>query len=470
METDRNLTSKGLSQMRTYALSLAGVSAIAASAAAMPQTSPPPPVTDASSEVDQLKSIVKDLQGQVDALRAENDEQWLTEARANEIRGLVQDVLADADTRASLLQTGSMAGYDKGFFVSSADGNYLLRIGGQLQVRYVYNLQDSDGATDDNRSGFEVRRAKLIMRGHVFDPSWTYDVQFAADRATGNVQLEDAGWLQKDLGNGLKFRFGQMKAPFLREEILSSTRMMAIERSLVNSFFTAGTVQGATATYEADRWRISGMVHDGNNSRNTSWSTEDTEFAFSARGEWLAMGEAFKDLEMYDGFRGGATGLVIGGAMNYSKGEFGTGSNLPPPDFNNNEVDNIGLTADATWLANGWSVAGAVMWRTLDPQTGDSLDQLGLLIRGGYFLTDDWELYGQYEWADSDIDGVEDLSVITVGVTKYWDKHNLKWQADIGYGLNEVASVFAQDGAGWRADPTGDDGQIVFRTQIQLLF
>ncbi|HVP74281.1 MAG TPA: hypothetical protein VMS30_11125, partial [Phycisphaerales bacterium] len=140
--------------------------------------------------MDQLKSIVKDLQGQVDALRAENDEQWLTEARANEIRGLVQDVLADADTRASLLQTGSMAGYDKGFFVSSADGNYLLRIGGQLQVRYVYNLQDSDGATDDNRSGFEVRRAKLIMRGHVFDPSWTYDVQFAADRATGNVQLE----------------------------------------------------------------------------------------------------------------------------------------------------------------------------------------------------------------------------------------------------------------------------------------
>ena len=462
MDTDRNLNSKGFSHMRTYALSLAGASAIAASAAAMPQTTPPLPGTDVSSEVDQLRSMVKDLQNQVDTLRAENDEQWLTEARSNEIRGLVQDVLADADTRASLLQTGARAGWDKGFFISSADGNYMLRVGGQLQVRYVYNWQDSDGSSDTNRSGFEVRRAKLIMRGHVFDPSWTYDVQFAADRATGSVILEDAGWIQKDMGNGLKLRLGQMKPPFMREEIISSARQMPIERSLFNSFFTAGTVQGLQASYDADRWRVAGMFHDGNNSRNTSWSVEDTEFAIAGRAEWLAMGESFKDNEQYDGFRGAPGGLVIGGAFNYTKGEFGT--------ITASETENLGLTADATYLANGWSLAGAVAWRSLDPQVGDSLDQIGLMIRGGYFLTEEWELYGQYEWADADIDGVEDLSVITVGVTRYWDKHNLKWQADIGWGLNEVASVFAQDGAGWRADPTDEDGQLVFRTQLQLLF
>ena len=97
-------------------------------------------------------------------------------------------------------------------------------------------------------------------------------------------------------------------------------------------------------------------------------------------------------------------------------------------------------------------------------------DQIGFLLRGGFFIAEDWELYGQYEWADSDVAGAEELSVLTIGVNKYWDKHNLKWQTDIGFGLNEVAAVFASDGAGWRTDPAGDEGQVVFRTQIQLLF
>src|SRR5262245_40298542 len=96
-----------------------------------------------SATVSELRSIVTALQQQVDELKAANDDNWLTEQRADEIRGLVQDVIADADTRASLLQSGVMAGWDKGFFISSADGNWRLNIGGQIQIRYVYNWQDN---------------------------------------------------------------------------------------------------------------------------------------------------------------------------------------------------------------------------------------------------------------------------------------------------------------------------------------
>lgn len=435
-----------------------------------PPASVPPATLARNSEVEELRSIVRDLQGQVDALKAQNDDQWLTQKRADEIRGLVHDVLADADTRASLLQSGVVAGWDKGFFLSSADGNYLLRIGGQIQARYVYNWQDDEGSADTNRSGFEMRRAKLILTGNVFDPSWSFDVQLAADRSSGVVTLEDAGWIQKDFGNGLKFRVGQQKSPFLREEVLSSRVLFAVERSLLNAFFTAGTVHGAQLSYEADRWRLYGQFNDGNRSANTAWSVEDTEYSFAGRAEFLAIGEKFSDNAHYTGFRGTPTGLLIGGAFTYSDQEYGTGSNLPPPDFNNNETKTLGLTADATLLGNGWSVAGVVVYRNLDPQTGGDLDQVGFLIRGGFFIADDWELFGQYEWADSDITGVEELSVLTIGVNKYWDKHNLKWQSDIGFGLNEVESVFASDSTGWRTDPAGDEGQAVFRTQIQLLF
>ena len=81
---------------------------------------------------------------------------------------------------------------------------------------------------------------------------------------------------------------------------------------------------------------------------------------------------------------------------------------------------------------------------------------------------------GQAARTSSDPDApflsVEDLSVITVGVNKYWNKHALKWTTDVGFGLNQVDPVFAASGAGWRGDVADEDGQIVFRSQLQLMF
>ena len=43
---------------------------------------------------------IAELEAKVARLTASQSDSWLTEQRADEIRGLVQDVLADADTRA----------------------------------------------------------------------------------------------------------------------------------------------------------------------------------------------------------------------------------------------------------------------------------------------------------------------------------------------------------------------------------
>ncbi|MHC4142917.1 MAG: hypothetical protein ACYSUF_14005 [Planctomycetota bacterium] len=125
-------------------------------------------IDELRSEVSALRGTVAELRTTVDQLQAGDD--WLTEQRAGEIRGLVQDVLADADTRASLMQDGMTAGWDKGFFLGSADGNFLLRLGGQIQVRYAASFQDKAPSGEDERYGFEVRRAKLKLKGHVVDP------------------------------------------------------------------------------------------------------------------------------------------------------------------------------------------------------------------------------------------------------------------------------------------------------------
>ena len=61
---------------------------------------------------------------------------WLSTQRAEEVKELVREVLADADMRASLLE-GSSAGHNGDhFFLSNDDGSFLLMVGGQIQIRH----------------------------------------------------------------------------------------------------------------------------------------------------------------------------------------------------------------------------------------------------------------------------------------------------------------------------------------------
>ena len=93
------------------------------------------------------------LQGRVRELEAADGELWLTEQRAGEIRGIVQDVLADADSRASLQDSGITAGWNDGFFLQSPDGRFRLNVGGMLQVRYQYSKIRSNYETTDPQFG-----------------------------------------------------------------------------------------------------------------------------------------------------------------------------------------------------------------------------------------------------------------------------------------------------------------------------
>lgn len=452
--------------------------ALAVASTAVAADAPVPPAP--SSEVVELRERVARLESKITQMQAADGERWLTEERAADIRGIVTDVLADADARSSLQDSGATAGWEKGkgFFIRSADGNFALRIAGQIQFRWVWNETDN-GPVDDDRYGFENRRAKLFFRGNVVDPSWTYEFEVQGSRTSGSMQEGENIWIQKDLGSGFKLKAGQFKAPFNREELVSAKELMTIDRSNVNGKLSTGVVQGVMGTYEAEMWRVSAAVIDGfgsasyNTGGASGFDGEDQEFAGAARLEVLPMG-TWKSAGNDTGFRGTDTTLLFGAAVAYQKGEYGTGTNSAPPDFNNNEAEDFRATLDATFKTDGFSAGLAGIYRKL--QTDDTVlapvdrDQWAIVARAGFFVSDDIELFGLYEWGDLDIAGVSDLSTLTLGVTKYFDQHNLKWTSDIGYGFNPVASDWASAGSGWRADSAGQDGQMVIRTQLQLLF
>jgi hypothetical protein len=177
-----------------------------------------------------LRARIAQMEAELAKLQAQSGEQWLTDTRASEIRALVNDVLMDADTRASLLQDGGTAGWDdSGFFLSSADGNNRLEISGLLQIRWMKDLQDhgdDDTSTeafeddDESRGGFENTRTKLIFEGNVLSPANTYKVEGDFGQS-GGFFLKDA-WVRHTMDNGWYIQAGQFKGPFLREELVDA--------------------------------------------------------------------------------------------------------------------------------------------------------------------------------------------------------------------------------------------------------
>ena len=437
---------------RRFVQTLAACSVVACSPTAFAFESQP-------TDVD-LQSRVAELEAKIQNMQRADSEDWMNERRATEIRAIVQDVLTDADTRASLLQDGMTAGRDKKFFLSSSDGAFRLNIEGQMQVRYVYNLRDDGdgGAIDTNEKGFENRRTKLKFSGHVYD-EWEFEVQGAFSRDGGGFGLEEA-YIARALGENGEIKVGQFKLPFMREELVSSKRQLAVDRSLINEEFNQGRSQGIQYSNEfSDTFRYFVAFSDGFGTANTSALVQTTEWAFTGRGEVLFAGD-WKQFKDFTSWQDEEFAFMLGFAGHIEKEESGT---------DDGTVDDtlFTWTVDASLEFGGANLFAAVVGRHFDEA---DFDQFGIVVQGGYFFQEDFEVFARFEYGDLDIDGAEELLVLTAGVNKYFHEHKLKWTTDVGIGLDTVEGPFASSGVGWNADVPDEDTQIVFRTQLQLLF
>ncbi len=442
-------------------------------------------------QLEQAASRIAEQDAQIARLRDEVGARWMTERRAEQVKALVAEVLADAETRASLLDRPLTAGHDgERFFLADEDGDFLLKLMGQLQVRYVFStsddaadLSDDSDATvggiqptdlDNDRGGFELTRVRFGFTGHVIDPSWQFLI-WTGHHYTGGSLLLDA-WVRKQLEGGWSVQAGQFKTPFWHEWLISETRQQFVERSLVHNQFFGSYTQGATLDYRDERLHALVSLNDGLGGTNGEWDAEDVEaIAVTTRGEYLLAG----DWSLYADFqawRNPGVLAVLGAAAHWQSGEYGTpGSTLTTGD----EATITQWTVDGQFECLGWGFYGAVVGRHLrDADQVPDLDQYAFVLQGSYFLTDAWELIGRYEWGDLDVAGVDQLSILTVGLNHYFAGHQVKLTTDVGYAFNALQRVsvggntfgWPADFHGYRPEADGVDGQIVVRSQLQLLF
>ncbi len=444
-----------------------------------------------SSPLEELRAVVAQQQQQlrtqsqqIEQLRAAQDQNWLNDRRVQEVKALVREVLSDADTRASLLEAQLNAGWNQGFFLSSEDGSFLLRILGDVQFRHILSTSpnaqddatDSDSGTpgvqptelDDTRNGFESVRTRLGLRGHVVDPSWTYFL-WTGWNNKGEGFLLDA-WIKKDLGNGLAAGAGQFKVPLWHEWLVSETRQQFVERTLVCNQFIGTYTQGLFVEYSGAPFHAILSVNDGVTGNNTAFTTEDAEGGgVTARLE-LFTGENLDRYGDFQSWPGEQPQLVVGLAGHYQQNEYGSTTD---------ESQLLRWTVDASLELGGVNLFAAVLGNHLSDVEGvEDMDQYAFMAQVGWFLTDRIELIGRYEWGDLDVPGVEDLNLLTAGVNYYFAKHQIKVSCDVGYSFNPLNRVrvgsntygWSNDYTGWRADASDSDGQVVVRSMVQLLF
>jgi len=472
----------------------------------------------AINKIEQLESKISTMEmrhdAEIAALRNENGDKWLTQQRAQEIRELVNDVLADSETRSSLQGTPLTAGWHHGFFIGSADGNFRLEVSGEIQARMALNNQPSANRVPPNDSpsseyGFEMRRVKLGFDGNILDPSWTYKIRMGFNQNspitqtseisqnTVNTFVLEQAYIRKDFGNGFSITSGQWKSNFNYEESVSSTDQQFVERTLINQYFNTKWIQGVQLEYQTANVRANINYNDGGGNRNVgvaSLSNDpgmNVEWATAGRVELKLAGE-WKQFREVMSFRGSDDGIQIATAYNWQRG--GSNNGLNGDFVGNSEGVNLSYTADFNARFSGASFFAAFLGNTFysRPDGAAPVNSYGAVVQGGYFLSEDVELAARWEWLNvsggtTDINSGSDpgrasainaqhFSIYTVGANYYISKNEIKLNGDVGYVVGGILfqnGLYNQliSGADYRSDQTsGSTGQVVLRIQLQLVF
>ncbi len=451
--------------------------------------------SDAMSEIAQLKADLA-------ALKSQNGDKWLTEERAAEIKSLVNDVLADSETRTSLQGAAATSGYNNGFFVSSADGNFKLNASFLAQARFTYNNQGSNGGQPSNSTwGFENRRTGMAFSGNVVDPSWTYSARFNYGSTvdpytpTANTMMLQDAWGAKDFGNGVSVKVGQFKSPFMAESLRNDGAQLTAERSVVDYYFSGGYTQGIAASYSSDQFRATGTYNNGPRSQNGNWASGvNNSISLAGRFEFKAMG-AWGQFDSESSAKSDESGLLVGAAIQYYNNRGGSASGAWTPSVASpvyglatggssfTTTGAIDWTVDAAFKSGGLSVNAAFVGANFGDEATlagpvTTVNSYGMVVQGGYRFTDTLEGFGRWEWvnvADGAIspDGtvVTDVNnFLTFGVNVYAGA-NIKWTTQFGISLSDVGNFVDLNGAGYMADNnTAANDQFNVMTQLQVAF
>lgn len=406
----------------------------------------------------------------------------LTAEQQAEVRALVKEVLADADSRSSLAN-GATAGIDNDgkVFLRSEDDKFGMNIGGLVQLRYDYHNESGAGA--GNREGFDLRRVNLDIKGHLggdqrVDYRLLLGTQLPGAGSSQEVGVEEA-YLQHEVVDGLTVRAGKFVLPYSREQLIGHGSQVAVDRSAVNSYFGLARAEGVQVQWtDGQNVVLRGAVSDGGNSESTFGLTDAVNFAASGRADFLlAGGDQVSMSDFNDSFAlrdgSGKQGVLLGFAGYYEDAK----AVLVGP---NALESSYGATVDATVKIGNLAFYGAgfITRRNVD-NVQDVVTPWGALGQVDVAVANNLDVFGQYQLITDDSttgSGAEVFQAFTAGANYHLNSHvRLTGDATYVYQGQPLAGSVTPGNPGINTTSNtgligGTEGEIVVRLQVQVKF
>ncbi|MGD2074678.1 MAG: OprO/OprP family phosphate-selective porin [Gammaproteobacteria bacterium] len=368
--------------------------------------------------------------------------------------------------------------------VSSDDGKFETTLGGRVQVDGAWYSEDNVDL--DGENGTEFRRARLFVKGTMYDV-WDFKGQY--DFAGNEAEIKDA--YIRYTGFPFKVTVGQFKQPFGLEELTSSKYITFMERALPTEAFATSRRIGLGTNYAAEHWTLAASLYGREEGDDTDG---DQGYGVGARMTWAPWNEKGRVLHL------GAAGAWEDPNDNDVRfrarpESHKTGTRLvdtadiPEPDT----FTRYGL--EAATVLGPFSLQGEYMGIAAQSDAVSDPDFDGWYVYGSWFLTGEsrqykkgafsrvtpkstvgksggigaWELavrYSSIDLDDADTQGGEEDN-ITVGINWYATKY-VRFMANY---VMADADPFTQE-AGLDVDPPNadDDSPDVFQVRAQIDF
>lgn len=165
---------------------------------------------------------------------------------------------------------------------TSDDGKFETRLGGRVQVDAAW--YDEDNVNLDGESGTEIRRARLFVKGTMYDV-WNFKGQY--DFAGNEAEIKDA-YIGYTGFKPVKLTIGQFKQPFGLEDLTSSKYITFMERAMATNAFATGHRIGLGANYADDHWTWGAAVYGREEGDDTDG---DEGYGAGARLTWAPWNE-----------------------------------------------------------------------------------------------------------------------------------------------------------------------------------
>jgi hypothetical protein len=416
-----------------------------------------------------------DVQRELEALRAElaeirrvDAEGWVDQARAEQVQGIVRDVLADSSTRLSESGKQWRSAYSAGLSVTSDDGNWTMNFGVTQQVKFVYSSAYGDeSSTDDvqTRWGMEIRRVNLVMSGTAVDPSVSWLLMFQYDSQPdrwsdnpGTFQPVYA-YIKKDFGGGVNVLVGNHNVPWdIDSSYFEGCSLTAGDYSIFNYRFGVGREVGISMQLQDNSFRLRAGTYSQLTMPDGQWNA-DTNLSFAVAGRLeYQVGGKWEDYELESSMIGTDPSVVLGLASVWSNGRADNPTSPVTPSA-------AGITTDVTARFGGWSLEGQFVWMRDAAGAPIAEWSLGGNFQIAAFVAPKIETFAEACWMET----ADVPWIAQAGFNWYVDGARLKFtcKAIVPFGGGEINGI-GQVAGGLGVSSANNNVSLI--SQVQMMF